>query len=156
MAPLVEMLPTNFPPVEASPLDPESEPEPELEVEPDPEPAPEELDEDEEPDPLLEPELELSVASSEPEPGTPPFDASLPGPESAEAPGPPLSVDGFSLDDPQATTTNNAAIGKRGRNWAARFIDSAVAARGSTRHENSGHARRSGHMSPRGVREPCR
>jgi hypothetical protein len=126
MAPLVEMLPTNFPLVEASPLDPESGLEPELEVEPDPElePAPE-LDDDEGPDPWLEPELELAVASSEPELGAAPLDALLARPESAEGPAAPL--DGFSPDDPQATATHKAAIGTRGRKQATRFIYPLVA-----------------------------
>jgi hypothetical protein len=142
MAPLVEMLPTNFFPVVPPLLEPESAPESEVEVDPDPEseivPDPElELEEDEEPAPEPDPELEdePALASVDPELDVEGVAASLSTLESAPVPPVPSSLDGFELDDPQATRTDRRAIGNR-RGWAARFINGAVAASGVTRHEN--------------------
>jgi hypothetical protein len=144
MAPLVEMLPTNFFPVVPPLLEPESAPESEVEVDPDPEselvPAPElELEEDEEPAPELEPDPELedepALASVDPELDAGGVAVSLSTLESPPVPPVPSSLDGFELDDPQATRTDRRAIGNR-RGSAARFIDRAVAASGVTRHEN--------------------
>ena len=167
MAPLVEMLPTNFRPVEPPSLDPESSPESEVEVEPDPEfelaselefEAPEDIEapveEDEEPDAELEPDPELGVelpaAPDEPE-----LDAGVAAPlpsapESSPVPSPPLPLpwlspdDRLSPDDPQATRADKAAIGKTWKRWQVRFINSAVAASGATRHENRGRSERGG------------
>jgi glutathione S-transferase len=150
MAPLVEMLPTNlaFVEVDPSPLDPESnaEPEsdsdPELEAEPELDAEPElelEEPEGEGPDPELEfdpePEDELPVDPIDPELDGVMVDASCSGLEPLEFPAPPSSsLDGFALDDPQAATIDRAAIGKRWRERATRFINTAVAAGRSTRH----------------------
>jgi hypothetical protein len=123
--------------------DPESDPEPESNPEPEPDNPDPELEEDEE----LDPDPELPAASADPELDAEVMDAPLSGPESARLPAPPSGLHGFSLDDPddpQATRKDMAAIGKRRRGWAARFITSAVAAGGVTRHEYRGHSGRGG------------
>jgi hypothetical protein len=150
MAPLVEMLPTNFfpdvPPSLGPELDPELEPELEPELasadasDPELELAPElELDElevDEEPEPELEPPPDVEpevVPESELEPdieeGGPP-----PLLELADVPGPPSSPkDWPSPDEPHALMANVTATAKRRCTQDAGFINSAVAAGGRTR-----------------------
>lgn len=103
-------------PLEPVPLDPE----PPLELAPPVEPAaPDVLPElpDEAPEPPVLPEL-----------------LPEPAPEPSVSPVVPPLEESF----PQATVTahtDKAAIGKRWRRWEARFIDSAVAASGWTRHQ---------------------
>jgi hypothetical protein len=137
MAPLVEMLPTNFfpsvPPSIGPELAPESgiEPEPELE-EPELVEAPAtELDAPPEVElPLVaEPELEPELEEG----------ASPPEPELAEVPRPPSSAgycwlpSGGLPDDPQAKRATVATAGSRRRKRVLRFINSAVAVGARTR-----------------------
>lgn len=148
MAPLVEMLPTNFFPDEPPSPDPELDPEPELEPEDAPdadpelasEPEPDEPPPDEEPDPELaappEPEVEPEEAP-EPEPENEAVvDESLSGfePEPVPLP-PPSSPDPWfePPEEPHAIRTDATAAGRRRRERGARFINSAVAARSETR-----------------------
>jgi len=101
-----------------------------------------------------DPELELPAASVEPELDAVAADAPPSAPESSPVPSPPLWLPWLAPDDPQAKRTDKAAIGKRWRRPAARFINSAVAASGETRHATRGTP--GGAETCRGLDHPSR
>ena len=154
MAPLVEMLPTNFFPDEPPSVDAEPElevdPDPELELEPEPEDPPEldpepELDEPEElpleEEPELVPPLDAAVEPDEDAVEADPedevlLDASPSAPEPEPCADPPASSPCHWVelpDEPHASTNDAAATRRRKHDREARFIDIAVTSRRETR-----------------------
>jgi hypothetical protein len=156
MAPLVEMLPTNFFPSVPPSIDPELVPESRLEPELEPELEEPELVEasapelDPPPDvelPLVpEPELEPEVEEDAPPPELEPAEVLRP-PSSAgccwlPSDGPP--------DDPQAISASVATAGSRERKRILPCINSAVAAGARTRQRiRARHSREGSHSAPR-------
>jgi hypothetical protein len=142
MAPLVEMLPTNF-----FPDEPPSDAEPELEVDPDPELEPELEDPPElDPEPELLPPLDAAVEPDEDVVEAAPedealLDASPSAPEPEPCTDPPAASPCSWVelpDEPHASTNDATAAGRNGRRREARFIDTAVASLRETRQRRDG------------------
>src|SRR5437879_5306559 len=129
MAPLVEMLPTNFFPDAPPSPDPEPDPDPELEPEdaPDPDPDPEldELPLDEEPDPELvpapDPEVEPEELPVDPELEDDAVDREAPSELELDPVPPPASLDPWfeSAEEPHAMRMDARLAGRRRREWEA-------------------------------------